>query len=180
MLRKLFVVFLVVLAMAVGLSLFLPSRYTVERSREIAATPGSIFPHLVNLRAWAAWDPMHQLDPTIRSTYGDGPSGAVGSWERWSVAGGSGGRRVFTTVESPRRVVLDLAFDQDASIAEMELLLEPGEGSTRVTCRLSGEVGGAPIARWGGLLMDARVGDYYEAGLSNLAQAVAQGPPQVK
>ena len=178
MVRKLIVITLVALAAAVGLSLFLPSQYTVRRSLTLDASPAEIFPLISDLPAWSAWDPMLRDNPTIRSTYGAGPSdGPKGSWERWTVAGGAGGRRVIKAVEPMRRVALDLAFDRDASIAEMELTLEPEGSQTRVTWILTGELGGAPIARWGGLLMDTRMGVQHERGLRNLAKAIPKRPP---
>ena len=56
------VVFLIIVAMQ-------PSSYRVTRSLAIAASPDALFPHMNDLKKWAAWKPYRKVDPSMKVTY---------------------------------------------------------------------------------------------------------------
>ena len=70
------VVFLIVIALQ-------PSTYSVTRSATIAAAPEAVFPHVNELKKWAAWNPWEKIDPNMKLTY-EGPEAGVGASYSWA------------------------------------------------------------------------------------------------
>lgn len=153
-----------------------PDDYRVERSREIAASPGAIHEQVSDLERWAEWNPWAELDPKQELSFSDPPSGA-GAWYEWKGNEDVGEGRMEITEVTPTQVSYHLEFVEPfASEAEVYMILEPAEGgeSTKVTWAMAGD--NDFVSKIFGLFfdMDEAIGADFEKGLKKL-DAAAQG-----
>src|SRR3972149_2525835 len=82
---------LIILVVTVAvIGLFLPARYSVERSAVIDAEPGEIHKYVGNLKRWDEWAPWKEEDPSIVITLGEKTAGVGGS-QAWGGGRGAGG-----------------------------------------------------------------------------------------
>lgn len=172
MLRRIALVTLVLL-LSLGLIVGLqPAQFAIARSVTIAAPPGEIYPHLVNLRAWEAWSPFAKMDPEQTNVYtgADSGVGAVMDWEG-PQAGAGRATIVGATPDAEVDVKLDFREPMEAT-NQATFLLVPGPDGTTVTWRLEGENGF--VAKAFGLVtdMDQMVGGEFEKGLAKLRAVV--------
>lgn len=65
------------------LSLAMPSTAVVERTGVIQAPIDTVYAHISNLRAWAAWNPWTRPDTTAPLVFSEPPAGA-GAWYSWN------------------------------------------------------------------------------------------------
>jgi len=175
MLKTILLCLLSLVALVVGVSLliaaFRPDRFSVERSIRIAAPAAKIYPMIEDLHRWTEWSPYEHRDPAMQRTYGATTRG-VGATYAWKGNSdiGEGNMRI-TRADVPQRVVMDLEFIKPlAGHNEVNFLLAPQDGGTRVTWRMEG---GCPlISRVIGLFfnMDEMIGKDFDAGLVRLKQ----------
>jgi uncharacterized protein YndB with AHSA1/START domain len=163
----------IVLAFVVA-GLFLPSRYTVQRSIVINASANKVYNLVVEPRQWTNWSVWSQRDPNMKVTYKGPPFGMGAKWEWVSKSEGSGSME-FTHVEPDRVVEYALTFPEYNMRSNGNLTLEPAGTATRITWTLSGDVGGNPVKHYLALMMDRMVGPDFEGGLANL-KALAEKP----
>lgn len=164
---------LVLIFAVVGL--MLPREVTVARSIVIEAPPETVFPHVNSLKAGADWSPWLDRDPDVRLTY-SGPDDGVGATLVWASEHPQvgNGRQEIILSEPAARVETALDFG-DMGLAKAAFLLAETGGGTEVTWTLDTDMGGNPVGRWMGLMMDKWVGADYELGLSNLKSLVEGG-----
>jgi uncharacterized protein YndB with AHSA1/START domain len=162
-----------VLLVLVG-GLFLPSKFAVQRSAVINATPNKVYDLVVEPRQWTKWSVWNRRDPNMKITYKGPPFGMGAKWEWVSKSEGSGSME-FTRVEPDRVVEYSLAFPEYNMRSGGALTLEPSGNATRITWTNSGDVGGNPLKHYVAFMMDRMVGPDFEAGLANL-KALAEKP----
>lgn len=163
------IIILIVILVVVGL--FLPTKYTVERSIVIDASPGKIHEYVGDLNNWKTWEPWRQEDPTIVVTHGEKTKG-VGASQSW--VGSSGDGALTFTKDSPTEgIEYDLIFDDGTYASKSAVTYDPLEdGETRVTWTMSGNMGTPVVGGYFVLMMDAMVGEMFDKGLSNLKNTV--------
>ena len=81
----------------------------------------------------------------------------------------------FTAAVPNERLDYTLSFPEFGMTSRGQLLLVPEGAGTRVTWTNEGDMGGSPVNRYFGLLMDRMVGPDFEAGLSNLKGLAEKG-----
>lgn len=155
------------IALLLAIGLLLPRKYSVERSVEIAAPPAKIFPFIEDPRAWTKWTVWQQRDPQMKLTY-RGPEKGQGAGWSWDSQTEGKGSMEFTRVEAPRLLEYSLVFPEFKMSSAGKLELAPSGGNTKVTWTNAGDLGGNPISRYFGLVMDSMVGKDFRAGLDNL------------
>lgn len=166
---------LVILIVTIAvIGLFLPARYTVERSIVIDAAPGEIHEYVGNLKRWDEWAPWKEEDPSIVVTLGEKTSGQ-GASQSW--VGDSGTGALTITASSPDSgIEYDLLFDggtyECKSSIEYDRL---PDGHTKVTWEMSGDMGESLASGYFALLMGTTVGSMFDKGLSNLKSRVEGG-----
>ena len=166
---------IVVLAVGlVGVGFLLPSKFRVERSATINAPAEKVYGLIADPRAWAKWAVWNQRDPAMKITYGGPPTGAGAKWT-WESKSEGNGTMEFTKAESPKGVEFKLDFPDMKMMSQGALVLEPSGTSTKVTWSNFGDLGGNPLVRYFGLVMDRMVGPDFDAGLTNL-KALAEAP----
>lgn len=158
----------------VGIGLFIPSGFSVQRSIEIDARPRKVYDLIVEPKKWRDWSVWTQRDPDMRITYSGPPFGMGAKWAWVSRSEGTGSME-FTRVEPDRAVEYQIVFADFNMRSTGALRLEPAGSATRVTWTNSGDVGSNPLKHYLTLMMDRMVGRDFEAGLANL-KALAEKP----
>jgi uncharacterized protein YndB with AHSA1/START domain len=166
------VVGLVALLLVIGL--LLPSGFKVQRSMQIAAPPAKVYPLIADPRQWKNWSVWNQRDPAMQMQYSGADSGAGAKWSWQSKTEGNGAME-FTAAVPNERIVYALSFPDMGMTSRGELQLVPEDTGTRVTWTNEGDMGGNPINRYFGVMMDSLVGPDFEAGLNNLKAAAERG-----
>jgi uncharacterized protein YndB with AHSA1/START domain len=163
----------IVLLAVVG-GLFLPSKFTVQRTTLINAEPRKVYDLVVEPRQWTRWSVWNQRDPAMRITYKGPPFGIGAKWEWVSKTEGTGSMEL-TRVEPDRAVEYTLSFPEYNMRSGGAITLEPSGAATRVTWTGTGDVGGNPLKHYLAVTMDRMIGPDFEAGLANL-KALAEKP----
>jgi uncharacterized protein YndB with AHSA1/START domain len=158
----------------VGVGVFLPSKFEVQRAIEISAPPEKVYDHVVDTRQWKNWTAWNQRDPGMRIVYSGPPFGIGAKWSWESKTEGKGAME-FTRVEPNRRVEYKLTFADFNMTASGALILEPVGQGTMVTWTNAGDTGANPLKHYISAMMDRLVGPDFEQGLANL-KALAEKP----
>jgi uncharacterized protein YndB with AHSA1/START domain len=171
----------VLLAAVIAIVLLAASRpdvFRVERSAHIKASPPQVFPHINDLRNWAAWSAWERMDPSMQKHYSADTvgTGACYEWQGNNKVGH--GSMTITDSVAPGHLVIQLDFLQPFEAHNTaEFDLQAQDGGTRVTWSMYGP---SPfISKLFGLFisMDQMVGKDFEDSLSNLKAVVEQQHP---
>jgi hypothetical protein len=102
------VLFLLVAILIAGL--VLPKSISIERTEEIEAPVGKVYPEVRYLKNHESWSPWKDYDPNMEVTY-EGTDGEVGAVYKWkgNEEVGSGYQEI-TSLKPNERVDLDLVF----------------------------------------------------------------------
>ena len=143
-------VFLFVLALVVliGASVTIAGfmqapNFTVERSKEIGATPEVAFAILSDFRQFVKWSPWQEIDPNVKTTFSGEDKGlnAVHEWEGNREAGK--GRMTIVGVDQDRQIDMKLEFFEPfESEAKVSYVIEPAGEQAKVTWKMDGDKGG--------------------------------------
>ena len=160
-----------VVLIVLGVGLFLPKEFSVERTIEIEAPPERVFDQVNSLRNWDAWSPWLARDPTITNRY-SGPEAGVGSKVEWTSEAYGEGSQTITLSERPSRIETRFDFGEMGQPIARWSFEPQGEG-VLVTWGLHGKTTG-PLGGYIAPKMDDWVGADYEEGLARL-KVVAEG-----
>jgi hypothetical protein len=174
-LGRLILVLLAVVAVLIGASYLLPRHVTVARTITVEAPPEEIFPYVNSLQRFSEWSPWNDYDPEMEQRF-SGPREGVGNRMEWAsederVGIGS---QVITLSEPNSKVETAVDFG-GVGPARAAVSLQPVQAGTRVTWGLVADMGGSPVGRYMGLMMDRWVGADYERGLARLKATVEGG-----
>ena len=163
------IVVVVLIAAVLGFAMTKPDSFSVQRTANIKAPPGKIFPLIIDLHSWGSWSPWEKLDPTMKRTYSGAESGkgAVYEWEGNAKIGT--GRMEIVDATPPSKVAIKLDFlkpIEGHNIAEFTL--EPQGDSTNVTWIMRGPAPFISKVIQVFVSMDSMVGKDFDAGLANL------------
>jgi hypothetical protein len=151
-----------------------PSTYQVKRSLAIATPKEAVFPHMNDLKKWAAWNPWGKADPNMKLTYG-GPASGVGANYAWAGNNEVGeGRATITESRPGESVKFKMEFFKPMSgVSEMEFTFKPQANQTDVTVTVSGEKNFMVKAFCLFVSMDNMIGGKFEKALVDL-KAIAE------
>jgi uncharacterized protein YndB with AHSA1/START domain len=158
---------LLLAVLLVGGGLLLPSTYHLERSVVTQAPPDKVYPLVASPRQWKQWAVWNQRDPGMQIDYTGPESGAGAAWA-WKSEKEGDGRMEMTAAEPGKKVGYALYFPGFDKPSTGELRFAPEAAGTRITWTMDGDMGGNPVWRWMGLMMDKMVGPDFDAGLNNL------------
>ena len=168
------IVALLVLFFVVGF--LLPREVRVERSVEIDASPQAVFAMVNDFQQFNRWQPWALIDPSTRYVF-EGPDTGAGSRMIWYSAHpqvGDGMQEILESLPYSRvRALLDFG---TGGMAYADYLIDAREGGSVLTWTLETDMGGNPVGRYVGLMMDGMIGPSYEQGLSNL-KAILESEP---
>lgn len=146
-----------------------PSDFRVTRSLAIAAPPETVFPHVNELKKWAAWNPWEKIDPAMKLTY-EGPPAGVGAAYAWVGNKDVGEGRMTLTDSRPNesiRFKLEF-FKPMAGTSDAEFTFKPQGGQTEVTWTMTGRNNFIAKAFCLFMNMDKMIGGNFEKGLADL------------
>ncbi|HKO88523.1 MAG TPA: SRPBCC family protein [Burkholderiales bacterium] len=175
MLKKIFIVVLILVAALLAYAAFQPDSFHVERSLSIQAPPEKIFPLVNELPSWKHWSPYEKKDPAMKRIY-TGPSSGKGAGYEWSGDGNVGKGRMEITESVPfTKVLIDLRFVEPFeahNTASFDFV--PQGALTQVTWSIDG-----PVPYFSKLLslfidMDDMIGGDFEKGLKDLKAMAEQ------
>ena len=163
------IVFLIIVAMQ-------PSSYRVMRFLAIAAPPDVLFPHMNDLKKWAAWNPWGNADPNMKLTYG-GPASGVGANNSWAGNNEVGeGRTTITESRPGESVKYKLEWTKPMSASsEMEFTFKPQGNQTELTVTVTGEKNFMAKAFCLFMSMDKMIGGKFERAFVEL-KALVESP----
>lgn len=151
-------------------SLFLPSRYRVERSLEMRAKADVLFAQLSALKNWTNWTAWTVAKyPDMQVSF-SGPESGTGATYTWDGKSTGHGVLKLTRAEPEKGIGYDLAFDHGKYVSKGAIEYVPAGDGLKVTWTNEGDLGWNPISRFFGLLMDRMMGPDFEEGLRNLKQ----------
>lgn len=153
------------------IGMVLPKNFRIERSIEIAAPAGKIYPLIADPHRWSKWGVWNQRDPNMTMEFSGAALGVGAKWSWQSKSEGNGAME-FTAADPDKRIAYKLTFVDFGMVSSGALTLAPsGAGTgTTVSWTNAGEFGGNPFMRYFGLMMDRMVGKDFDAGLNNLKQ----------
>jgi hypothetical protein len=167
MIKSIFLVLGVAIALVLLLAAFRPDSFRVERTVAIKAPPAKIHAHLADFKAWSAWSPWEKKDPAIKRTFTGAPQG-VGSAYAWeSEKVGHGRMEIAEATVNDVRIKLDFLKPLEAHNV-VDFTLRPQGDRTVVRWTMQG-----PQPYLGKLIglfmdMDRMVGRDFEEGLASL------------
>jgi hypothetical protein len=171
------VLFMLILAIALGLAVLIQNRpgvFRVTRSTTIHAPAHDVFANINELRKWDAWSPWAKLDPSASNSF-DGPAAGVGAAMSWAGSNKVGvGRMAITESRPDQYVRFALDFEKPMKASNVaEFTLTPKGDTTDVTWTMSGTNGFIGKAFDLFMSCDKMVGGQFEKGLESL-KAVAE------
>ena len=168
------IVGLLVLFFAVGF--LLPREVNVERSIEIDASPQQVFDKVNDFQQFNRWQPWAQIDPDTRYVY-EGPATGAGSRMMWYSDHPEVGDGDQEIVQSEPYSKVRMALDFGAGgLAHADYLIDATDDGSELTWTLEADMGGNPLGKYFGLMMDGMVGPAYEQGLANLKEILESEP----
>ncbi|MCW3103987.1 MAG: hypothetical protein JWO09_2427 [Bacteroidetes bacterium] len=165
-LKKIGIALLVLVALFLIVSLFLPSNVRVERSTQINVPASVAFSQVNNFHNWPQWSYWDNIDPAMKSTY-EGPESGVGAKHLWTSDNENVGHGNITIVESkPDTLILtDLEFEGMGTSRGGWKFRNEGNGCIATTYM---DMDMGFFGRVPGLMMDGMLGGDFEKTLAGL------------
>lgn len=173
MLKKLVILFILILAI---LFLYInrqPDEFLVSRSIQIKATPKQVYQRVNDLRKWSEWSPWVKMHPDLKPTF-EGPATGVSSKMKWSGDSNVGEGSMTIVRSQPYDVIgIRLEFVKPfESTNHAQFSFTPKEDGTEVTWQMSGKhrmVGKAASLVFD---LDQLIGEQFEQGLADLRTVI--------
>ena len=146
-----------------------PETFEIKRSLLINAPAEVIYDQVDDFRSWSAWSPWEKMDPAMKRTFNEVPSG-VGAGYHWvgNKDVGEGSMKI-TDVKPNEHVGLDLNFIAPFEAKNRtDLDLVPSGAGTTVTWTMSGKNNFMAKAMGMFMDMDKMVGPDFEKGLASM------------
>lgn len=169
----------IIIALAVVIAILLivvamrPSEFRTSRSAVIGAPAAALFEQVNDLHNFQQWNPWAKVDPNAKITYSGPPSGVAAAYS-WA-GNNEVGEGTITAIESspPELARFRMDFRKPmAGTSIAEFTFKPEGDETVVTWSMAGA--NNFMAKAIGLFIDCdkMIGDQFEKGLANLAEAV--------
>lgn len=174
--KGIFYVILVIVALVFVIAIFLPSQYSVERTVEINKPVEVVYGYVADFNNFHNWNPWTILEPNHPYEV-TGDSAKVGQKYYWEGEIIGSGHMIFTEFKPYDLIKSDIAFlapQQGEGVVEWEF--EENTNSTKVKWSLTGNAD-YPLGRYYGLMMDNFLGKSFEDGMSNLKKKVETNIP---
>jgi hypothetical protein len=170
---KIILIAVVVIAAILIYAAFKPDVFRVERNALIHAAPDKLFPHINDLRNWAAWSTWEKMDSQMKKSYSTNSvgQGATYEWEGNKKVGH--GRMTIAESVTTSKVVIQLDFITPFEAHNMaDITLQPQGNSTLVTWAMYGPSPFISKLFSVFISMDKMIGKDFEDSLTNLKTVV--------
>ncbi len=175
-LRKVVLALVVIPVLVVAASFFLPSDYRVERELVMKASAEAVFAQVSTPKTWPEWTAWTAAKyPDLKYSFA-GPEAGAGASYSWTGQSSGNGSLKITLAEPAKRIEYTLDFENGKHVSTGAIAIEPAEGGVKVTWHNAGSMGGNPVSRILGLLMDRMLGPDFEEGLRKLKERVEPKP----
>lgn len=167
LLRKILLVVLTLLALAMLVGLVLPTVWVVERSTLINVPAARVHELVGDLRRWPEWTTWSEVSSGLQIQYGRTTSG-TGASQSWTDDDGAG-RLVYTRCDAAG-VAYDMAFIDDGKEmpAKGEIRYDAAGEATTVTWTMTGDLQVPVVGGWVRLMMLEYVEDDLDRSLAKL------------
>lgn len=157
---------------------FKPSEFRIARHAVVSAPPEAVFPHVNELRRWAAWSPWEKLDPAMHRTF-SGPAAGPGAIYAWDGNREVGAGRMTILESRPGELIrLKLEFFKPmANVCTAEFKFEPVNRQTAVEWSMSGRSNFVGKVMCLFMNMDKMCGSQFEKGLAELRRVAETTQP---
>lgn len=156
-------------------SLFLPNTYSVSRSTNIAASDTLVYQNIADFNSFKQWNPWYKMEPTAKTTISGAPE-QVGHLYEWVGKETGAGQMKIISVKPLEEVKIELKFIKPfESLANTQFKVTKEGDSTKATWTMSGE--NNIISKWMCLVMggmDSMIGKDFEEGLKSLKEKSEQ------
>jgi uncharacterized protein YndB with AHSA1/START domain len=177
MLRKIPLVFALLVTALVATTAVRSGRFVIERSGHVAAPPAVVYAAIEDFRRWPAWSPWEGIDPNLKRTY-RGAERGLGATYAWAGTEKVGeGAMTIVEAHPPERVGIELVFIKPwAATNRTDFTIRADGAGSRVTWAMRGEHDF--VGKLFALVLDMErmVGPDFERGLAQLSKAVAEKP----
>jgi len=163
---------LIGILLVVGLCM--PEEWSVERTTIVNAEPAKIHPLVGNLESWPKWMPWIEEDPAMQVTF-EGTAGAAGSRMVWKSEKMGNGQLTALRSDAATGLEYELMMPEMGAPARGSIRYAKEGGGTRVTWKDEGTLGGNPILRLMGPLMEGMMGTYFDRGLAKMKSLAEKG-----
>ena len=159
---------LALVALLAVVGLFIPRKYSVERSVTIQAPADLIFPYVNDLKKQQEWSPWKAMDPSAKMTFGPVTEGQGASYSWEGDKTGHGTCTILST-EAGKGIETDLDFKEMGRASGYFKLIPEGTAVV-VTEGFKGDAGWNLMRRYMNLIVDRMVGPVFEQGLTKLKE----------
>lgn len=164
-------IIVVIIAIILIGSLFLPKTFSVSRSANIAASDTVVYKNIADFDNFLRWNPWSKMDPKAKVDISGTPEQVAHKYH-WTGEESGEGEMTITSATPYQQIKMDLKFIKPfESLANVAFDLAKEGTSTKVTWTMSGENG--IIGKWMCLVMggmDKMIGKDFEAGLKSLKE----------
>ena len=166
-LKNIFIVLIVLVAIFLIVALFLPSTVSVQRSIEVNKPSNVVYSYVADFNNFDYWSPWKEIEPTAQTNV-DGTPGTVGHKLSWKGQETGEGSFTITELVLDKAVKTQLDFIEPwEAVAKNDWTFESTASGTKVTWYYEGNAD-YPIGRYFGLMTDGMIGPDYEKGLGKL------------
>jgi uncharacterized protein YndB with AHSA1/START domain len=172
--------FLYILLAIIGIlllgSLLISSNYHNERSIMVKAPIAVVFDQANTLKNWEKWSPWVKMDPSIRMTYNEIPSGkgAMYKWDGENPNVGKGSMTITSSVPN-QFIVYAMSFDGQGDATSAHKFEQIGD-SVKVTWTFDSDLGYNPVAKYMTKIMSGMMQETFDNGLKDM-KAIAESMP---
>jgi len=167
MLKKISLFIIALLALLLIIAALLPSKFRVERSIIINATPEKVFWQVADLKNYLLWNPWSELDPKLQNTLSEKTKGEGATWAWKGKKVGTGKLTILKTDEF-KYIETKVEFVKPWKTTNYGFWnFTPRGGQTFVSWAFEGEFS-YPFERFMYFFMDNMLGEDFDKGLANL------------
>jgi hypothetical protein len=167
-LKRIILILTAFIALLLGISIFLPSKWEVSRSIIIQAPPERIYPLVANFQnGWKEWSSFDYEDPNIVYSY-SGPAEGLGAKRAWLSKKMGNGYQIITGAHLNQKVEFELYVTSTNFYLKGYFELIPEGTGTKVIWKDYGDAGNNPMFRYMGFAMDSMMGKTFETSLQKL------------
>ncbi|MBP6660614.1 MAG: SRPBCC family protein [Chitinophagales bacterium] len=176
LLKKLLLGLLVLVVAAVGSTFFMDDNFRVSHTQVVKATPEAVFNQINTIKNWNNWSYWNTLDPEMKTTYNDIPSG-VGAGDSWTSEKKDVGNGSMIIKESTPNTYISFNLDfAGEGKAFSEYILKPVDGGTEVTTGFNMETKGIMMKLMSRTLMKRGMTKAFEASMTALDKYLQANP----
>ena len=175
MIKKILLGLLGVVILLIIIGFFLPGKMEMSKSIVVNAPAEYAFEEINELQNWNKWSYWNSLDPTMKVTYNETPSGTGASYSWESEDMGNGKLNITESVPNSS-IKADLDFIEQGTAKAWYNFEPEGEG-TKVTMGFSTEFGMNPIGRWMAVFMKPEMNKAFDYNLNKIKE-IAEAKPK--